>query len=307
MEFVWRCFRPWTLAVLVATLLTAWTSHAIAQCTKDKDCEGDLVCENGKCVLEGSTGTPGGNTVYGRPVQPPPEEKPIAPQPAPVVQPIAPQPAPAVQPIVPQPAPAVQPIVPQPAPAVQPIAPQPAPFAQPTAAYPATAPQQPPSGPAPDQAYPPAAVPIQTPYPGASQYPATAAPYPPWPAPASGVVANAPATVDSGSRSLRIAGIVCGAAGLVSIGAGVVFYIRASSLSDSVANARTFNPSDNDSGKQAETLQWVSYGVGGLAVGTGILLYILGRPSQRPTSYATFQASPMLLRDGAGISAGGIF
>jgi hypothetical protein len=124
--------------------------------------------------------------------------------------------------------------------------------------------------------------------------------------PAEAVV-NTPAQTNTGSSGLRTAGIVCGAVGVASIVTAVVFYLHARSLSDSVSHAASFNPSDNDSGKQAETLQWVFYSVGGAAVGTGLLLYLLGRSSPSANAYATFQASPAVFPGGGGVSAGGTF
>jgi hypothetical protein len=145
----------------------------------------------------------------------------------------------------------------------------------------------------------------QAPYPAAYPYATTAAPQP---VPQAQVLLSAPpVAVDSGSRGLRIGGIVCGAAGLVLIGTGVIFYAQATSLSDSVAKAKTFNPSDYDSGKQAETLQWVAYGLGGAALGTGLVLYLLGRPSSGAGNQARLSLAPVLLPDGGGIATGGTF
>jgi len=129
----------------------------------------------------------------------------------------------------------------------------------------------------------------------------------PFPAPASPSIAypihdeaaaanEPPMRSTGGSKGLRVTGIVCAAAGITSIAAGVGFYVRARSLSDSVGNASTFDPGDNDSGKQAETLQWVFYSVGAVSVATGVLLYLLGRPSSSSANvYASIQASPLLL------------
>jgi hypothetical protein len=117
----------------------------------------------------------------------------------------------------------------------------------------------------------------------------------------------APVVMTSGGRGLRISGIVCGLLGVSSVGTGVYFYFRARSLSDSVASAGTFSPSDNNSGKQAETMQWVFYSVGGAALTVGTVLYLLGRPSSAANNHAKLEASPLLLRGGGGVSARGAF
>jgi len=89
-----------------------------------------------------------------------------------------------------------------------------------------------------------------------------------------GVVAADPDV--SAGRSLRIAGLACGGLGLASIAGGVYFYTRARSYSDRVSTQDPPDPSDTSAGKNAETMQWVFYSAGGVALGTGIVLYLLG-------------------------------
>ncbi len=80
----------------------------------------------------------------------------------------------------------------------------------------------------------------------------------------------------SPGRGMRIAGIACGIVGVGAIATGIYFYTRARSYSDKVSNQEVVNPSDDSAGKNAETMQWVFYGVGGAAVATGVVLYVLG-------------------------------
>jgi hypothetical protein len=109
----------------------------------------------------------------------------------------------------------------------------------------------------------------------------------------------------SGSRPLRIAGVVSGAAGLAGIVGGIVFSVRTKSLSDSTSQAMQFNASDARAGKQAATLQWLCYGAGGAAVVAGALLYWRGRV--RTDKPAVVSLVPMLAPTNAGVLATGSF
>ncbi len=112
------------------------------------------------------------------------------------------------------------------------------------------------------------------------------------------LVTPADGAPDSGSN-LRTAGIACGVVGVASIATAIYFYARARSLSDKVSNQDPVNPSDLSAGENAETMQWVFYGVGGAALATGAVLYTLGwRASSERTVFA-----PMIGRGVAGISA----
>lgn len=109
----------------------------------------------------------------------------------------------------------------------------------------------------------------------------------------------------SGSRALRIAGIVTGAAGLAGVAGGIVFSARTKSLSSSVSNATQFNSADARAGKQAATLQWVCYGAGGAAVLGGALLYWRGRA--RTSDPTALSLVPLLSPTNAGLLAMGSF
>jgi tetratricopeptide (TPR) repeat protein len=123
---------------------------------------------------------------------------------------------------------------------------------------------------------------------------------------AAATVEEAPAVPRSSGRGLRTAGVVCGAAGLASIGTAIYYYTRARSFSDKVSNAVTPNTSDEQAGKNAETMQWVFYGVGAGALATGTLLYLLGWPTA-DASRSLAGVAPMIGPGLAGISAHGAF
>jgi hypothetical protein len=107
----------------------------------------------------------------------------------------------------------------------------------------------------------------------------------------------------SDGRGLRIAGLACGALGLASIGTGIYYYTRATSLSDKVTNGTPASPSDFQAGKDAETMQWVFYSIGGGAVATGLILYLLGWSA----GSANVGVAPVAAPGIAGLSAHGAF
>ncbi len=113
-----------------------------------------------------------------------------------------------------------------------------------------------------------------------------------------------PVPTSQGKR-LRVAGIVCGAVGLASLGTATYYYARAKSLSDKVSNANPGNPSDFQAGKDAETMQWVLYSIGASAAATGVVLYLLGQSgSAAPASVGMI---PIAAPGIAGLSAQGVF
>jgi len=104
---------------------------------------------------------------------------------------------------------------------------------------------------------------------------AAATPAPPQP---TIVVAPAPEGRDE-KRLLRVAGIVAASVGVVGIGVGVYMGYRTQQLSNDVtsdAKKSMFSQSKYDDGQRAEILQWVGYGVGGVALVAGGVLYLVG-------------------------------
>jgi len=105
---------------------------------------------------------------------------------------------------------------------------------------------------------------------------------PPLPSAPAGVVAPTATVVASPSspgRGLRIGGIVSGVAGLAVIGAGVGLALKTQSISsDEAKNGPT--KAQEDDRKNYETIGWVCYGVGAAALATGVVLYIVGWPTE---------------------------
>jgi hypothetical protein len=81
---------------------------------------------------------------------------------------------------------------------------------------------------------------------------------------------------DSGS-TWRTAGLITSAVGAVGLGLGIYYGIHAKSIADDITSSPTFSPSRDDDRKQAITLEYTAYAVGGVAVVGGLLMYWLGR------------------------------
>jgi hypothetical protein len=145
--------------------------------------------------------------------------------------------------------------------------------------------------------------------------PAAISSVPAIPAPAAAPVATAPAVASPASnasaevgdgRGLRIAGWATAGAGVVAVAGGVLFGLRARSMSDRVTDAPVFQASDESSGKDAVTFQWVCYGVGAAALATGGVLLYLAWPRTAVSARAVAVA-PALYPAGAGVVTGGRF
>jgi tetratricopeptide (TPR) repeat protein len=120
------------------------------------------------------------------------------------------------------------------------------------------------------------------------------------------VAAGSTPTPSHSGRGLRIAGLISAVVGVGATATGVYFYTRAKSYSDKVSNEPVRNPSDESAGKNAETMQWVFYGLGGVALATGTVLYVLGWPGADNPG-ATAGIAPLVAPGLAGISAQGVF
>jgi tetratricopeptide (TPR) repeat protein len=120
------------------------------------------------------------------------------------------------------------------------------------------------------------------------------------------VQASAAPQPNNSGLGLRVAGIACGVAGLASVGTAIYYYTRARTLSDRVSNSQTPTTSDDQAGRNAETMQWVFYTVGAGALVAGTVLYWLGSPSTN-TGQTLAGVAPMVGPGLAGISVQGAF
>jgi len=98
----------------------------------------------------------------------------------------------------------------------------------------------------------------------------------PTPAPPPTMTPEPVAGSPAGGRGLRIAGIASGGAGVVLIGAGVVFGLRARAVADEASGWTTFDPHRYDQGQAAQRDMFVLTGAGAAALVAGGVLYYLG-------------------------------
>lgn len=132
---------------------------------------------------------------------------------------------------------------------------------------------------------------------------------PPMPAPSPPPVpVSAPTAVESKplpppdesrGKGLRIAGIVVASVGVAAIGTGVGLALKANSLSTS-----TYSKSREDERSSLKTWSLVTYGVGGAAIATGVVLYVIGWNRQSSSNLAFI---PAVAADGASLSLRGRF
>jgi len=129
-------------------------------------------------------------------------------------------------------------------------------------------------------------------------------PAPPEPAPSAPLEAHQREPGSRPGQGLRIVGIACGVLGIGSIATAVYFYTEARSYSDKVSKQHPVNPTDVSAGNNAETMQWVFYGIGGAALAAGTVLYVLG---WRAGEGGHASVAPMVGPGVAGVSARGSF
>ena len=95
-------------------------------------------------------------------------------------------------------------------------------------------------------------------------------------APTSEEATAKPTVAPRPGRGLRIGGFAAGGTGLVAIGIGVVFGLKARSISDEVSNAVMYDKSRDAQGHAAQRNMYIFTGVGAAALVTGGVLYYLG-------------------------------
>jgi len=109
---------------------------------------------------------------------------------------------------------------------------------------------------------------------------------------------------------LEIGGITAGAIGVVSLGLGAYFGVQAQSLSDQLSQHDPTTPWPNDiraigqRGRSYEERERALLVLGGAAVVTGGVMYVLGR-SRRLTERVAI--APLVSRDGVGVTIAGGF
>lgn len=110
-----------------------------------------------------------------------------------------------------------------------------------------------------------------------------------------------------GMSGMRIAGIATGGVGLVGIGAGVFFGMKAGKLSDELSETGAYYDVDKIAeGEAAERNMFIAYGVGGVLVATGVVLFVLGGGGEE-ASEEEVSLTPVFTGDRAGLVFGGRF
>jgi tetratricopeptide (TPR) repeat protein len=108
--------------------------------------------------------------------------------------------------------------------------------------------------------------------------------------------------------TLRIAGLATAGAGVVAIGVGVVFGLKAKSISNEAAQWDTFDQARFDQGEAAERNMFIFTGVGGAALLTGGVLYYLGhRAGATASDSSAVTVAPVITSDAVTFAAAGRF
>jgi hypothetical protein len=85
----------------------------------------------------------------------------------------------------------------------------------------------------------------------------------------------------SPGKGLRVGGIISAVVGVAVVGTGVGLALKANGLSTT-----DYSQSREDQRSSLKTWSMVSYGVGAAAIVTGVVLYIVGWPSEQSSSVA---------------------
>lgn len=85
----------------------------------------------------------------------------------------------------------------------------------------------------------------------------------------------APPPASSGG-GLRLAGGILSGAGVLAVGAGLTFGLKARAAGQSDSQATTFDQAADRTGHRYQLLEWVGYGVGAALIAGGAAVYIIG-------------------------------
>src|SRR5262249_10831237 len=128
------------------------------------------------------------------------------------------------------------------------------------------------------------------------------------PTPTTEEVTAKPTVAPSPGRGLRIGGIAAGGTGLVTLGIGVAFGLKARSISAEVSNADMYDKSRDVQGHAAQRNMYIFTGVGAAALVTGGVLYYLGDMARKlERSGAALTLAPMVGPSEITLTVGGRF
>jgi len=110
-------------------------------------------------------------------------------------------------------------------------------------------------------------------------------------------------TVEHPGRALRIAGIGVGAVGVVGVGVGIVFGLKARSLADDFQPGMRFDPDKDDEGERANRTAIIGIAGGVVLVAVGATLYWRGHVAKHR---AEVSLVPMISDQVAGLAFTGV-
>jgi tetratricopeptide (TPR) repeat protein len=97
-----------------------------------------------------------------------------------------------------------------------------------------------------------------------------------------------------GKRTLRLAGLVTGGAGVVVLGAGVAFGLVAAGHERTIEGWQAgdpFDPAEKEAGEAANRNMYLCVGIGAALVATGVTLYVLGSRTDTEGTSVSFAPS----------------
>ncbi len=108
-------------------------------------------------------------------------------------------------------------------------------------------------------------------------------------------------------RTLRIAGLASGGAGVVALGVAAVFGVKARRIASEAAGWDSFDPDRYAAGQAAERNFFIATGIGTAALIGGGVLYYLGHRADRRTMESGLALTPVASPDGLAVVAAGRF
>jgi serine/threonine-protein kinase len=132
---------------------------------------------------------------------------------------------------------------------------------------------------------------------------------------AAAAPANPEHAASSGGNGLRTAAYVSGALGVVSLGIGTYFGVKAISKNNDAKDhcpaGNTCNDHEGEvltnDAQSAATVSNITIAVGAVFVAAGVVLYLTSAPKAKAESSARLEMHPLVSRDLAGIGFGGAF
>lgn len=103
------------------------------------------------------------------------------------------------------------------------------------------------------------------------------------PAPSTPTVETHANAGEQAGAGLRTTGIVLASVGVAALAGGVLFNVKANSMTNDWESKVSYTDSQNSTHKTYKTLSWVGYGAGAACLVTGAVLWAVGR-SQRDNS-----------------------